>query len=130
MTGLRHSSDVQPKVPGDEALSMSDPKKPRFPGIDAFNHVTGLIRRRPGAQSTTFVTCRPPASRKMQNNADEREIFYPDRAGRVVDREIVAAARRPGKYSLVAAVVRKMKEDGASAADIETITRALLGDMG
>ena len=79
MTGLRHSSDVQPRVPGDE-----------------------------------------------------REIFYPDRAGRVVDREIIAAARRSGKYAVVAAVARRMKEDGASAADIETITRALLllGDMG
>lgn len=68
---------------------------------------------------------------KMQNNTDEREIFHPDRAGRVVDREIVTAARRPGKnWASMAELVRKMKEDGASAADIETITRALLGDMG
>lgn len=78
----------------------------------------------------TALNRRARERQQMQNSADEREIFYPDRAGRVVDRGIVAAARRPGKYALVAAVVRKMKQDGASAADIETITRALLGDMG
>lgn len=119
MTGLRHGSDVQPKVPGDEALSMSDQK-------DDFHFVT---------DPTLALNRRIRERQEMQNNADEREIFYPDRAGRVVDRGIVAAARRPGKsWASMAEFVRKMKEDGASAAEIlaaiETITRALLGDMG
>ena len=103
----------------NEALSMSDQKKPCSHLDDYWTYamyaMTGL-RHNPDVQPKV--------------PGDEREILYPDRAGRVVDRGIVAAARRPGKYALVAEFVRKMKEDGASAADIETITRALLGDMG